>query len=297
MKLSFLPSLLVVLLGFAGSLSAQTLSARESVRGEGIQTNASKQTAEEVEDIGVIDENQGFKTFRDKLRFNVSARGAYTTNALLRGNHDSSDLLFLPTIEAGFHTPLGKNFTFDLSTKIESVTYMENQHEGFVGYSAMSTLDYRFAKNMPRIYGSVEAYRYDNYDSGDLMSSAVGFIVGTDYGIPFNAGRTLGFVGYSFTDYLADPNIDSRLVHRAVVGLAHQIRSNITGQLYGVYQYSDYTDFSRDDSKFTIAGNLIYQFNANLFGSIGAAWVSNDSTQNNASYESFSTSLGLTLQF
>jgi hypothetical protein len=297
MKLSFLPSLLVLMLGLAGSLSAQTLSARESVRGEGIQTNSSKQSAEEVEDIGVIDEQQGFKSFRDKLRFNVSARGAYTTNALLRGNHGSSDLLFLPTIEAGFHTPLGKHFTFDFSTKLESVTYMENQHQGFVGYSAMATLDYRIAKGLPRVYVSIEPYRFDNYDTGDMMSSAIGFTGGTDYGVAFNAGRTLGFVGYSFTDYLADPNIDGRLVHRAVLGLAHQIRSNITGQLYGVYQYSDYTDFARDDSKFTIAGNLIYQFNTNLFGSFSAAWVSNDSTQDRASYESFSTSLGLTLQF
>jgi hypothetical protein len=297
MKLRVLPSLLVVLLGLSGSLSAQTLSASESTRGDGIQANSSKQTAKEIEDIGEIDEKEGFKSFRDKLRFSVTARGAYTTNAKLDGNHGSSDLLFLPTIEAGFHTPLGKHFTFDFSAKLESVTYMEQQHQGFVGYSAMATLDYRIKKGLPRIYVSLEPYRFDNYDSGDLMSSAIGFTGGTDYGVAFNGGRTLGFIGYSFTDYLADPNIDSRLVHRVVLGLAHQIRSNITGQFYGVYQYSDYTDFDRQDSKFTLAGNLIYQFNPRLFGSFTAAWVSNDSDQDHAGYESFSTSLGLTLQF
>jgi hypothetical protein len=297
MKLRFLPSLLALLFSVVGSLSAQTLSARESVRGDTIQGNKSHQSAEEIEDIGVIDEDRGFKSFRDKLRVSVNVRAAYTTNANLDGNHSSSDLLFLPTIEAGFHTPLGKHFTFDLSTKIESATYVHYDRKGFVGYSALATLDYRISKGLPRIYASFEPYRYQNYDTGDTLSQAVGFTGGTDYGIPFNGGRTLGFVGYSFTDYLADPNIDSRLVHRAVVGLAHQIRSDITAQFYGVYQYSDYTDFDREDSKFTIAGNLVYQFTDRLFGSFTAAWISNDSTQAHAGYESFSTSLGVTLQF
>lgn len=297
MKLRFLPAILGLVFGVAGSLSAQTLSARESVRGDAIQANSSKQSAQEIEDIGVIDEERGFKSFRDKLRVSVNARAAYTTNALLDGNHNSSDLLLLPTIEVGFHTPLGKHFTFDLSTRIESATYMENDRRGFFGLSALATLDYRFNKHLPRIYASFEPYRFQNYDTGDTLSQAVGFTGGTDYAIPFNGGRTLGFVGYSFTDYLADPNIDSRLVHRAVVGVAHQIRSDITAQFYGVYQYSDYTEFDREDSKFTLAGNLIYQFSDRLFGSFTAAWISNDSTQDHAGYESFSTSLGLTLQF
>ena len=298
MKLRVLPSLFVFLLGLAGSVSAQTLSASESAKGiGGVQTNASKQSAQEMEDIGEIDEKRGLASFRDKLRFNVSARAAYTTNALLDGNHGSSDLLFLPTIEVGFHTPLGKHFTFDLAAKVESATYVHYDHKSFVGYSALATLDYRIKSGLPRIYASIEPYRFNNYDTGDLLSSAIGFTGGTDYGIAFNGGRTLGFVGYSFTDYLADPDIDGRLVHRAVIGLAHQIRSNITGQLYGVYQYSDYTNFDRQDSKFTVAGNLIYQFNQHMFGSFTAAWISNDSDQDHAGYESFSTSLGLTLQF
>jgi len=67
--------------------------------------------------------------------------------------------------------------------------------------------------------------------------------------------------------------------------------------LNGLYQYSNYTDFDREDNKFTLAGNLIYQFNEHWFGSLTAAWVSNNSDQPHASYESFSTSLGVTVQF
>jgi hypothetical protein len=282
-----------LLLGFVGSLCAQDAGKNYSYQSS---TKATKQSAEEVEDIGEIEEKRE-STFREKLRFNVSARAAYTSNALLNGSHSSSDLLFLPTIEAGFHTPLGKHFTFDLAAKIESANYVHYDKQGFIGYSAVATLDYRFKKGLPRVYASLEPYRYDSYDTGDLLSQAIGFTGGTDWGFAFNGGRTLGFVGYSFTDFVSDPNIDSRAVHRVVLGVAHQIRSNITGQLYGVYQYSNFTDFDREDSKFTIAGNLIYQFNQNWFGSLTTAWVSNNSDQENASYESFSTSLGVTFQF
>ena len=294
MKLRALPSLLVLLFGLSGFLRAQDASKEGHFQ---TSANASKQTAQEIEDIGEIDESEGFKSLRDKLRFNVSARAAYTTNALLQGSHSSSDVLFLPTIEAGFHTPLGQHFSFDLSTRIESASYAKYDDKGFMGYSALATLDYKIKNGLPRVYVSIEPYRYDSYDTGNLLSEAIGFTGGTDWGFAFNGGRTLGFVGYSFTNYVSDPGIDSRNVHRAVIGMAHQIRSNLTGQLYGVYEFSDYTRFNREDSKYTIAGNLIYQFNKNWFGSLTAAWMSNNSDEEHASYESFSTSLGLNLQF
>lgn len=286
--------ILLLTLGVMASASAQD----RKTYSYSTSTGAGKQSAQEVEDIGEIEESkEAFQSFRDKLRFNVQARAAYTTNAKLDGSHGSSDALFMPTVEAGFHTPLGEHFSFDLSTKLESVLYAKYDERSFVGYSAMATLDYRIKKGLPRFYASIEPYRYDSFDTGDLMTQAIGFTGGTDWGFAFNGGRTLGFVGYSFTDYLSDPNIDSRLVQRAVVGLAHQIRSNITGQIYYVYQYSDFTDFNREDSKHTVAANLIYQFSDRWFGSLTTSFVNNDSDQNNASYESFSTTLGVTFQF
>lgn len=285
---------LLLTLGVAASATAQD----RKTYSYSTSSATGKQSAKEIEDIGEIEESKGgIDSFRDKLRFNIQARGAYTTNAKLDGSHGSSDVLFLPTIEAGFRTPLGKHFTFDLATKIESAIYAKYDDRSFIGYSAMATLDYRIKKGLPRFYATIEPYRYDSFDTGDLMTQAIGFTGGTDWGFAFNGGRTLGFVGYSFTDYLSDPNIDSRLVQRAVVGVAHQIRSNITGQLYYVYQYSDFTDFDRQDNKHTVAGNLVYQFSERWFGNVTASWVNNDSDQNNASYESFSTTLGFTIQF
>jgi hypothetical protein len=292
-----LPLFGLLLLGVDGSLRAQDAGPDSKHYTYSSSAKSSKQSPEEIEDIGEIVEKQGFNSFRDKLRFKFDAREAYTTNALLQGSHNSSDAIFLPTLEAGFHTQMGQHFGFDLAAKAEAATYAEHDERSFGGYSVIATLDYRFKPGLPRISASVENYRYDSFDTGDLISQAVGFTGAVDWGFAFNAGRSVGFVGYSFTDYLADPNIDSRLVHRAVAGLAHQIRSNITGQIYYVYQYSDYTDFSRDDSKQTIAGNIIYQFSQQWFGSLTTSFISNDSTQKGASYESFSTTLGFTFQF
>src|SRR5438067_220189 len=91
------------LFGLSALLHAQdskTVAIATSARG-------SHQSAQEIEDIGEIEEKP--TSVRDKFRFSVTTRGQYTSNALLTGNHGSSDFLFLPTIEGGFHTPLGKH--------------------------------------------------------------------------------------------------------------------------------------------------------------------------------------------
>lgn len=287
----------LLLVGLCGHLVAQDVSQDSKHYSYRSSARAAKQSAEEIADIGELVEKKGFNAFRDKLRFNVNVREAYTTNALLKGDHGSSDAIFLPTLEAGFHTILNEHFSFDLGTKVEAATYAKYDERNFAGYSAVATLDYRIKAELPRFYVSVEPYRFDSFDTGDLISQAIGFTAGTDWGIAFNAGRTLGFAGYSFTDYLADPNIDSRLVNRVVVGVAHQIRSRLNGQLYYVYQQSHYTDFDRDDNKQTVAGNLIYQFSNHWFGNLTASFINNDSSQKGASYQTFSTSLGVTLQF
>ena len=141
------------------------------------------QSKQEVEDIGEINEAQG----GSKWRVNVSGRAQYTSNALLSGNNASSDFLFLPTIDVGYHTPLGKHFSFDLDTKIEAAILADHSDRSFVGYSAIATLDYTYKPGVPRAYVSVEPYRYDAFDSGELATEAVGFTGGFDWGHSFNA--------------------------------------------------------------------------------------------------------------
>jgi hypothetical protein len=271
-------------------------------------TPAAPQSKDEVEDIGDIS-NDGAGTESDgksvpapeglkgKFRFNVSTRGEYTSNAKLTGNNSSSDFIGLPTVEAGYNVALGKYFTFDLATKVESALYAANNDRGFVGYSADATLDFRPKVGAPRVYITAEPYRYDGFDTGDRISQAVGLLAGTDWGVSFNAGRSLAFAGYSYGHYFADPTIDNRNAHQIVVGVAHQLRQNLTAQLFYSWQYSDFVNIDRHDSRNMVGLNFIYSLTKNLFGNFTTSFVDNDSDYLHASYQSVTTSVGLTLQF
>ena len=256
-----------------------------------------RQSAQEVEDIGEIGADKGSAGFaHSKFRVGVTAREQFTTNAKLTGNHGSHDFIFLPTIDVGYNTELGKHFTFDISGKLESALYARNDERSFYGYSALATLDYRAAANLPRLYVGAEPYRYLSYDTGDRITQAIGLNVGTDWGKSFNEGHSVLFVGYTFTAFFADPGSDDRRQHSIVLGIAHSFTGRLTGSLYYSWQYSDF-DIDRRDSRNIVGGSLIYQFAENWFGSATTTFVDTDSTQDRASYQSFGASLGVTSQF
>lgn len=297
MKARFLPLLLLLVPGFCTALFAQEDGKTYTYHTDGSLAQGSAQSTQEVEDIGEIDETGAKSALKDKFRVSFDLRSAYTTNALLRGDHSSSDVIFLPTLDAGFHTALDQHFNFDLDTKVESAIYSKYQDHGFIGYSAQATLDYHITNGLPRFYATVEPYRYDSFGTGRLQTEAIGYTGGTDWGIAFNGGRTLGFLGYSFTDYQSDPGMDTRQANRVVAGFAHQINAKLTAQLYYVYQYSYFTDIPRNDSQNTVSGNLVYQFNDHWFASWTNSFINNESSEKNAGYQLFSTSLGLSVHF
>lgn len=283
--LSFFTSLLL-----AGALHAQDGKTYSYSTG---RAGAAKQSAEEVEDIGEISESGG----TSKWRFNVNASGQYTSNAFLSGNYGSNDFVFLPAFTVGYKTALNEHFTLDFEAKLESALFADHSDRSFSGYSFATTLDYLHKAGLPRVYARFQPYRYDGYDSGELATQALGFTGGSDWGYGFNAGRSVVYLGASYSYFLADPSIDSLAQFRAVVGVAHQLRSNLTGQVYYAYTYGDYTDFGRHDSRNAVSGSLIYQFSQRVFGSLTTSWIGNDSSQENASYKNFATGLGLTLQY
>lgn len=267
-----------------------------------------RQSSDQVEDLGVIEDSGGDgkdskaappleEESRTKYRANVSLRSDFTTNAKLSGDHSSGDLLFFPGLELGLNTNLGHGFAFDIAAKVESALYTKFDERAFIGYSVPATLEWRPTPSCPRIYIGTEAYRFDSFDTGDLVTQALGVGVGTDYGISFNGGSSLAFIGYNFTHYFSDPSMDNRGVHRAVIGVAHQFKPQLTGQIFYAYQYSDFEDVDRRDSRHIVAASVIYQFNRHLFGNVGASFIDNDSTQDRASYQAAVASLGLTWQF
>ena len=259
---------------------------------------SSSQSAKEIEDIGVIEAVDPDTTGgKPAFRSNVQVRSEFSTNAKLTGNHRSGDLIFFPQVEVGFNTPLPHNFSFDIAAKVESGIYTQNDERGFVGYSIISTLDWRPKLNWPRIYVGAEPYRYDNFDTGDRITQAVGLTAGTDWGYAFNKGYSMAFVGYSFTNYFADPTMDNRTQNRAIIGVTHQFNERMIGTLFYQFSYTDFQNVDRSDYRHLIGANLTYQFSKSIFGSVSSTFADNDSTGDSASFQAFSLALGVTVQF
>jgi hypothetical protein len=287
--------------------SIPMLSAQEI--GTSISGQASRQSADEVEDIGVIQETESVTTdgksskevappeARTKFRFNVGARASYTSNAQLSGNHSSSDVIFMPSLEAGMRTNLGRGFGFDAVARVESGIYADYHDRTFVGYSVQTTLDYRPRPHLPRIYIGAEPYRYDSFDRGERITQAIGVSAGTDWGYAFNQGNSLLTLGYNFTEYFSDPTVDTRSTHRGVIGITHTLRPQLYAQLFYQYQWSDYENVDREDSRHIASLSFIWQINRHLFANLSGTFVDNDSDQLRASFQSAGASVGLSWQF
>ena len=87
------------------------------------------------------------------------------------------------------------------------------------------------------------------------------------------------------------------VLYRVILGLTHQFRPGFYGQLFYQFQYSNYINEHRRDSRNIVGLNFIYQFNAHLYGSVGADFIDNDSNQRLATYQNFAAHAGLALQF
>lgn len=266
--------------------------------GEGAAGSHGAQSSEEVEDIGQIEEvEENAAPAKPTVRVSVQSRAEYTTNAVLSGNNSEGDLIFFPEIDLGINVPLRHHFTFDLGAKVESGIYSINDERSFIGYSLISTLDWRPNSKAPRIYIGAEPYRFDSFDTGDMITQALGLSVGTDWGVAFNKGYSMAFISYTWTDYLADPDIDSRSMHKAVVGLTHEFTPKLYGTLFYQFSYSDYQNVDRHDTRSIVGGNLTYQFTKTVFGSLVSSFADNESNESFASYQGFNVSLGLNVQF
>jgi hypothetical protein len=258
----------------------------------------SGQSAAEVEDIGEISEpgvagvaNQG------QFRFNAGVRAQYTSNARLSGDHGGGDAIWFPTIEAGYHVGLGRGFAFDSLFRLEAGVYTSNTERTYIGYSLPTTIEWRPKPALPRIFVGVEPYRYDASDSRGLLTEAIGVSAGTDWGYAFDNGRSLFFLGYTFTNYYADPDIDTRNEHSAIVGVTHLIRPRLYAQIFYQYKLIDFDNVNRIDHHEVVGLSFIYQINEHLFGTLTGNFVNNDSTETKASYQSAGASVGVNYHF
>jgi hypothetical protein len=107
----------------------------------------------------------------------------------------------------------------------------------------------------------------------------------------------MAFVGYSFSNYYADPSIDDRGQHRAIIGVSHQFNNRVVGSLFYQFSYSDFHNVERRDYRNLLGATASYQFTRGIFGVFTTSFVDNDSSQDFASYQSFNLSLGVNVQF
>ena len=258
--------------------------------------SATTTSSEVKEDIGDIHpENQG--GFMSHFRSSASVQGQYTTNALMTGYHGSSDFVTNPMLEAGYNQPLGHGFALDVSGKFQSVIYSRFGGHGIWGFDGAANLDYRYRTTWPRVYVGVEPYYYAFFDSGNTAAEALALTTGVDQDWTVNKGRTILSMGYAYTHHFASPAIDDRSTNAVVFGVTHQFKPALFGQVYYSYQFTDYLEASRNDSRNLVAFNLIYQFSKGLFGTFNTTFVDNRSTVGAASYQMFNVGFGVTYQF
>ena len=283
-------------LAFLFSLAAPLWagSADESADTGAFTTRLPKSVQEDIGDIHPASEAGIMSYFHGQAQLNTE----YTSNARLNhGVGGSPDFLVNPTLRGGFTAPLGKGFTVDLESQLDDVNYAGHQDLGFWGFSGSADLQYRYKPTWPKIYAGVEPYYYFSYDTGDRLTSAVGPVAGIEQTLALNRGKTLLLFGYHFGSYYASPGIDTHEAHTLTAAVTQQINRELYAQLYYQWQYSVYTQASRIQSRNLVGGSLIYKFDPNLFASLYANYVNNDSNQSLARYENVNVGLSLTWQF
>lgn len=249
------------------------------------------------EEIGTIGAVENGAEPKPAFRVSVQGQSEYRTNAEMRGATGRDDFVYTPKIELGYTVPLSRGFSLDLMARIDAVLYSRLSDNEFVDYGVSAFLDYRYRPRAPRIYIGVEPYYYQGFDSEKLISEAVGVRTGIDHGIPFNHNRTLFFYGYEYAHFSASPSFDNRHQQRLIAGFTHQITSTIFAQAFYSYQYSDYYELDRQDSRNTASLSLIHNFTPHFSGSLLVDFVDNNSDFQAFSYQSSGFGLSLAYQF
>lgn len=104
-------------------------------------------------------------------------------------------------------------------------------------------------------------------------------------------------MGYHFSSYISFPAADNRNTHRLTVGLTHQIRPSLYGQLYYSYQYGDYTSAPRHDSRNLFGLNLVHRITNHWSANASVYFSNNDSNVARASYQTVGIGIGSSYQF
>lgn len=258
-----------------------------------------------VEDLGDIRPLADQSLLR-RIRFTTSLYGEFVSNAQAVGNHGSGDFLFVPSGSAALDQPLGKGFSLDFNARSEAFLYAKYDDLSFWGFSGSIMGRYQPTNEWPKLYVGIEPYWYTNIRDGNAaaeirtgsrITSAVAVSAGIEKDWAFNRDQTVLFVGYAFSHFFSSPASDNRTSHRATVGVTHQIRPSLFGQVFYSYQFLDYTDISRRDSRNFVGLNFVYQIDDRWSAKASTYLVDNNSSQSVSSYQTFGVGLSATYHF
>jgi hypothetical protein len=258
-----------------------------------------------VEDLGDIRPLADRSILR-RIRFTTSLYGEFVSNAEAIGNHTSGDFLFIPTVSAALEQQLGHGVSLDFNVRTEAFIYAIYDELSFWGFSGSLLLRYQPTNEWPKFYAGIEPYWYSNIHkgsrgaeirTGSSISNALAVSAGIDKDWAFNRDQTILFVGYNLSHFFSSPATDNRTSHRFTVGLTQQIRPSLFGQVFYSYQFLDYTDVNRRDSRNFVGMNLVYQFDEHWFTKASTYFVDNNSSQSVASYQTFGIGLAVGYNF
>jgi hypothetical protein len=122
-------------------------------------------------------------------------------------------------------------------------------------------------------------------------------VAGIDQSFSINRGKTLLFAGYHFGEYFSSPWIDTRQSHTVTVSLTQQLKRDLYAQVYGQFQYSDYSVYGRDETRDVIGVSLIHQFTPHKFASLYVNYVDNASNNSLAKYTTMNVGFSVVWQF
>jgi hypothetical protein len=271
---------------------------------EQVRSRTQAVTIEDTADLRMIAEDRGevvelnaqpARAF--KFRMGGSTAIEHHSNARLLGSGPVDDWASQSAVEAGFNMPLGEKFSFDLSLRADVARYFHLENISYWGPAATALFDYRPHTGWPRIFAGGQLYRYDLIDTGNKITDAGAAIAGLDHSWVLRGGRSALSTGYQFSRFWASPLSEDRASHTLFATYTHQLAAKLYAQASYIWQYTEFENQVRHDSRHVVGVGLIYAPTEKFALRLYVNFVRNESSNPLTDYEDFTPGLGGAFSF
>ncbi len=247
-----------------------------------------------AEDRGEVVELNGRSGRTPRFRLGASTSIEHQSNAPLLPSGPRDDWASTSYFDAGWNPALSESLSFDLSLRTEITGYFHLDQLSYWGPTASALFDWHPRAKWPHAYAGGQLYRYDRIRSGAEITSAGAVLAGLEQSWDFHGGRTRFSLGYQFANYWAFPLTEDRMTHTLFAAITHQLAGPLYAQGSYIWQYTDFENQARYDSRHTLALGLLYALNDRTALRLYLNFVRNESSAPAADYENVSSGLGAT---